>query len=87
MRRLVVLAFLLSSPMLFLAAQQAPAPVPAIPAAKSGSEGKASQSPEQQKAPKPTGGDATGSTGAKDYSQEAFVIEKVLTRAADRLRS
>src|SRR5215470_4842478 len=81
MRRLVVLVVLLSIPLPFLASQQTQAPAPASPATKPGSDVKAPQSPEQQKAPKPTGGDATASTGSsKDYSQEAFVIEQVRSR-------
>ncbi|HMK20734.1 MAG TPA: DUF3857 domain-containing protein [Terriglobales bacterium] len=78
MRRLVVLAVLLSSPILFLAAQQAPAPT--SPAAKAGADVKPPRSPEKQKAPKPQGTPIFNPGGDKDFSQEAFVIEKVLTR-------
>src|SRR5215469_2826778 len=95
MRRLVVLAVLLTSPIFFLAAQQAQAPTPAGATTNAASETNPQQSPDQQKAPKPAGPGAetntragatsTGSeknssgAGQKDFSQEAFVIEKVVT--------
>ena len=89
MRRLVVLAVLLTSPIFFLAAQQAQAPASTGAAEKSASEANPQQSPERQKSPKPAGPGAEtkaetstakpAGTGQKDFSQEAFVIEKVVT--------
>src|SRR6516225_1720040 len=86
MRRWVVLGVLLTIPIYFLAAQQGQAPAPPASGANARADAKVQQSPEQQKAPKP-GQDKpaegtpifTGGVG-KDFSQEAFVIEKVVTR-------
>jgi Flp pilus assembly protein TadD len=86
MRRWVVLGVLLTIPLYFLAAQQGQAPAPPASGANARADAKVQQSPEQQKAPKP-GQDKpaegtpifTGGVG-KDFSQEAFVIEKVVTR-------
>ena len=89
MRRLVVLAVLLSIPLILLAAQQKGAstglgaqqsPAPAAPAAKAGTEVKAPQSPEKQKSPKPQGVPIFSPEAQKDFSKEGFVIEKAVTR-------
>jgi Flp pilus assembly protein TadD len=75
MRRLAVLVFLLTSLFYSLAAQQ--------PETKTSGAAPA-QTPSQEKAPKPAGGEKDGTTSdqnkdKKDYSQEGFVIEQVRT--------
>jgi Flp pilus assembly protein TadD len=71
MRRLAVLVFLLSTLFYSLAAQQPETKIPGTTP---------TQTPSQEKAPKPAGA-TTGdeSKEKKDYSQEGFVIEQVRT--------